>query len=142
MGHRFPTQDWADAYKTALNTSPTYKEAGKDWTHGSVAMIVKAEPAAGIPEDLAMILDVHQGQCRSCTIVSPAKAEEAAFIIVADYKMWRIVMKKELDPIKGMMQGKLKLTKGHMPTMVKYVHSSRELVNTIGNVDTIFPDGL
>ncbi len=102
-------------------------------------MIVKAEPSAGIPEDTAMILDVDRGQCRSCTIVPAARAEEAAFVIVAPYATWRIVMKKELDPIKGMMQGKLKLTKGHMPTMVKYVHSSRELVNTIGNIDTTFP---
>lgn len=49
-------------------------------------------------------------------------------------------MKGELDPIKGMMQGKLKLTKGHMPTIVKYVHSNRALVSTIANVATKFPD--
>ncbi len=61
-------------------------------------------------------------------------------MIVAPYARWKEVIKRELDPIKGMMQGKLKLTKGHMPTMVKYVNSSRELVNTTANVATKFRD--
>jgi len=37
-----------------------------------------------------------------------------------------------------MMQNKLKLTKGHMPTIVRYVNSSRELVNTTAHVPTTF----
>jgi len=72
---------------------------------------------------------------------SPAsEAQGAPFIIVADYARWKTVIKKELDPIKGMMQNKLKLTKGHMPTMVKYVNSSRELVETTSLVATKFRD--
>ena len=69
-----------------------------------------------------------------------AQADAAAFVIVADYARWKSVIKKELDPIKGMMQGKLKLTKGHMPTIVKYVQSSRELVETTAKVPTKFRD--
>ena len=68
------------------------------------------------------------------------EAQEAPFVIVADYARWKTVIKKELDPIKGMMQNKLKLTKGHMPTIVKYVQSSRELVETTSRVDTKFRD--
>ena len=42
-------------------------------------------------------------------------------MLVASYARWKEVIRKQLDPTKGMMQNKLKLTKGHMPTMVKYV---------------------
>ena len=35
---------------------------------------------------------------------------------------------------------KLKLVKGHMPTMVKYVQSSKELVESTSRVPTRFPD--
>ena len=52
----------------------------------------------------------------------------------------KAVIKKEDDPIKAMMQNKLKLTKGHMPTIVRYVNSSRELVNTSSSVPTKFRD--
>src|SRR5208283_59363 len=58
---RFPSAEWCAAYKDAINANPGYKAAGKDWTHGSVAMVVTAEPAIGIAEDMAMLLDVHQG---------------------------------------------------------------------------------
>ena len=59
---------------------------------------------------------------------------------LAKYAKWKQVIKRELDPIKGMMQNKLKLTKGHMPTMVKYVASQRELVETTARVPTKFRD--
>jgi putative sterol carrier protein len=140
MAFIFPSDEWAAAYKDALNASAAYKAAGKDWTHGVVAMVVKADPALGIAEDTAMWLDVHQGVCSDCKLMPASKAEAAAFVIVADYARWKSVIKKELDPIKGMMQGKLKLTKGHMPTIVRYVQSSRELVETTSKVPTKFRD--
>jgi putative sterol carrier protein len=140
MAFDFPSSEWASAYKDALNASQTYKTAGKDWTHGVVAMIVKADPALGIPEDTALWLDVHQGACKDCKLMPAKDADAASFVIVADYARWKSVIKKELDPIKGMMQGKLKLTKGHMPTIVKYVQSSRELVETTAKVPTKFRD--
>jgi putative sterol carrier protein len=140
MALPFPSPEWAAAYKDALNANPAYKLAGKDWTHGVVAMVVKADAALGIPEDVGMWLDVAGGECKDCRLVSAAEAEAAAFVIVASHARWKEVIKKQLDPIKGMMQGKLKLTKGHMPTIVKYVNSSRELVETTSKVPTKFRD--
>ena len=140
MAHDFPSQEWATAYRDAINSNPAYKTAGKDWTHGVVAMVVKADAKLGIPEDTAMWLDVHGGACKECKIMTAREAEAAPFVIVADYARWKQVIKKELDPIKGMMQGKLKLTKGHMPTIVKYVNASRELVESTARVDTKFRD--
>ncbi len=140
MAHDFPSAEWTQAYKDAINANPAYRTAGKDWTHGVVAMVVKADPALNIPEDIGMWLDVHGGECRDCRLVSREEAEKAAFVIVADYARWKQVIKKEIDPIKAMMQNKLKLTKGHMPTIVKYVQSSRELVESTTRVPTKFRD--
>lgn len=140
MPHLFPSQDWAEAYRVAINSNPAYQAAGKEWTHGVVAMVVKADPGLGIPEDIGMWLDVHEGTCRACRIVSAAEAQTAPFVIVSDYPRWKQVILKQVDPIKAMMQGKLKLTKGHMPTIVRYVNSSRELVESTSRVDTKFRD--
>ncbi len=140
MSHVFPSDDWAAAYQKAINDNPKYKEAGKDWTHGAVAMVVKADAALGIPNDMGLWLDIDRGVCRSCKLMPATEVQDAPFVIVADYARWKSVIKKELDPIKGMMQNKLKLTKGHMPTIVKYVQSSRELVETTAHVDTKFRD--
>ena len=40
------------------------------------------------------------------------------------------------DPIKTLMQGKLKLTQGHLPTLIRYVESSRQLLASAQNVPT------
>ena len=140
MAYDFPSPEWAAAYKDAINLNPAYKTAGQDWTHGAVAFVVKADPALRIEEDTALWLDVHQGECRDCRLMTAKEADAAPFVIVAPYALWKLVIKRELDPTKGMMQGKLKLTKGHMPTMVKYVTASKELVASTSRVDTKFRD--
>lgn len=137
---RFPSAEWCVAYKDAINASAGYKQAGRDWTYGPVAMVVTAEPSIGIPADTAMWLDVNQGTCRDCRLVTREEADKASFVIVASYARWKEVIRKQLDPTKGMMQNKLKLTKGHMPTMVKYVTASKELVESTSNVPTQFVD--
>jgi putative sterol carrier protein len=137
---RFPSAEWCSAYKEAINATPGYKLAARDWTHGSVAMVVTADPSIGLNEDMAMWLDVHQGACRSCTLVSREEAEKASFVLVAPYSRWKEVIRKELDPTKGMMQNKLKLTHGHMPTMVKFVTSNKELVEATTRIPTQFID--
>ena len=141
MALDFPSTEWAQAYKDAINANAEYKKAGKDWTHGVVAMVVRAEPSLGIPEDLAMWLDVHGGECRECRLMPARDAEEKApFVVVASYAQWKQVIKKEIDPTKALMQGKLKLTKGHMPTMVKHVNASKQLVESTTRVATKFKD--
>jgi putative sterol carrier protein len=135
---RFPSDAWCAAYKDAINGNAAYRAAGKDWTHGAVAMVVTADPAIGIAEDTAMWLDVHQGECRSCRLVSRQEADQAPFVIVATYARWKEVIRKELDPTKAMMQNKLKVAKGHMPTLVKHVTASKELVESTSRVSTVF----
>lgn len=141
MAHTFPSKEWTEAYRDAVNANEAYRTAGKDWTHGTVAMVVKADPSIGVDEDTAMILDVEGGQCRGTQYLKGMDAVEAqnpAFIIVAPYDRWKEVINGEVDPIKAMMQGKLKLTKGHLPTMLRFVESSRQLVQSAQKVSTEF----
>jgi putative sterol carrier protein len=139
--HRFPSEEWTEAYKNALNNNRAYREAGKPWTFGAVAMIVRCDLSLGIEHDVGMILDVHRGECRGARFVERiGDPEEAAFVIVASYERWRDVIEGRLDPIKGMMEGKLKLTKGHLPTIIRFIESSRQLVMSASRVPTEFAD--
>lgn len=137
---RFPSAEWCTAYGEAINANPDYRAAAREWTFGPVAMVVTADPAIGIPDDMAMWLDLHQGECRGCRLVSREEAEKAGFVIVATYARWKEVIRGQLDPTKGMMQNRLKLTKGNMPTMVKFVTASKQLVASTARVATKFVD--
>jgi putative sterol carrier protein len=138
MGIPFASAAWIAAYKDAINANPNYKTAAATWTYGVVALIVKASPP-GLPEDVGFWLDLDRGVCRDARLVSPDEAKTAPFCITGDYARWKQVVKKELDPIKGMMQGKLKL-KGDLTIIVRAVKASQELVNSTASVDTEFAE--
>ena len=134
----FPSEEWLKEYVERINTSPAYKEAAATW-EGDVAYVIEAEPDKGVPETVWAWLDLWHGECREGKFITPEEGEKAQFLIRAPYSRWKEVIKKELDPIKGMMQGKLKL-KGDLPTIVRYVKASNELVNLAQTVPTEFPD--
>lgn len=139
MAHSFPSEAWAAAYKAAINANPKYATAGKDWTHGAVALSIKADTALGIAEDIAVVLDVHAGVCRAATYMPATQARQSApFVVEGPYANWKTLIVENQDPIKALMQGKLKLTKGHLPTIIRYVESSKQLLASAQTVDTQF----
>ncbi len=138
MGIVFFSDEWIRQYKAAINGNPDYKSAAADWTHGVVALICKAQ-APAFPGDVGIWLDLDRGVCREAKLVKVEEALTAPFCITGEYARWKQVLRKELDPIKGMLQGKLKL-KGDLPTIVREVRSAQALVNSAATIDTKFPD--
>jgi len=100
---------------------------------------VQAEPDAHVPDDVWGYLDLWHGRCRGGGVVERATGERAAYLLSAPYTRWKAIVLGELDPIKAMMQGKLKV-RGDLPTIVRYVRAANELVRLTGEVDTVFPD--
>ena len=139
MALTFPSVEWMEEYKKQINASEGYKKAGATWTAGPVALVISAKPEIGINEDFGMWLDLHQGVCREAKKVSLEEAQKTPFCIISDYARWKQVIRKELEPVKGMMQGKLKL-KGDLPTIVRYVKASQELVECTTRIETKFLD--
>ncbi|MBI5489382.1 MAG: SCP2 sterol-binding domain-containing protein [Deltaproteobacteria bacterium] len=139
MAHKFPSAEWVAAFKDAVNGNPAYKASGREWTHGVITLVVSANPGLGLAEDTCMWLDLHQGVCRDAKIVGRTETDAgSAFVIVGDYARWKQVIRKELEPIKGLMQGKLKLAKGQLPVIVRFVQAARDLVESATMVPTTF----
>ena len=135
---RFPSEEWLAEYVRQINASKSYRDAAQTW-EGDVAYVIEAEPDRGVAEDVWAWLDLWHGACRDGKLVSPEEGERARFVIRAPYSRWKEVIKRDLDPVKGMMQGKLKL-RGDLPTIVKYVKAANELVNVAQTVPTEFSD--
>jgi putative sterol carrier protein len=138
MGFKAFTPEWAEAFKQELNRSDAYRQAGKGWKW-SVGLVTEAEPDKGVPDDVGMWLDLFEGEARDVKVVSADEARGADFVITAPYSRWKEVMKKELDPTKAMLQGKLKL-KGDLPTIVRYTKASQEMTECTTRIQTEFPD--
>lgn len=134
----FPTDPWFQDLIAQINGSSAYREAAAEW-EGDIAFLVEAEPDHGVPEDVWGRLDLWHGSCRGGGVVDAAEGERAAYVIRAPYSRWKEVVQGDLDPVRAMMQGKLRV-RGDLPTIVRHVDAANELVSLTGQVDTVFPD--
>lgn len=134
----FPSDEWLGIYAERINASDEYRDAAATW-EGDVAFVFEAEPDKGVPNDIWAELELWHGECRGARIVTPELGAQAPYVIAAAYTRWKEVLRGELDPIKGMMQGKLKL-RGDLPTIVRYVRAANELVHLTQAVPTEFLD--
>ena len=139
VAHDFPSAAWVAAYEQAINASAEYRSASTDWTHGCVALVMPAQPAIGVSEDVGIWLDLDRGVCRAAKLVSRAEAQQAPFVLTAEYRYWKQIIKKELGPIAGIMQRKVGLV-GSLPIVVRFIKSAEALVDAATRVPTRFLD--
>ncbi len=137
--HPFPSPEWVAAYGAAISASAAYRAASGAWTHGPVALVVPAHPDIGVTEDVGIWLDLERGACRDARVVSRDEAQQAAFVLTAEYRYWKQIIKKELGPIAGIMQRKVSL-KGSLPIVVRFIKSAEALVDAATRVPTRFLD--
>ena len=138
-GHAFPSSEWVAAYGAAINASDAYRTASVDWTHGCVALVLPAHPAIGVPDDVGIWLDLDRGLCRAARLVTRDEANKAPFVLTAEYRYWKQIIKKELGPIAGIMQRKVGLV-GSLPIVVRFIKSAEALVDAATRVPTRFLD--
>lgn len=134
----FLSQAWFDAFRDEINASDEYREAAADW-EGDIAFHVQAEPDRNVPEDVWARLDLWHGACRGAGPIAAREGPSNAYILAAPYSRWKDVVLGDLDPIRAMMQGKLRV-RGDLPTIVRQVRAANELVRLTGEVPTEFPD--
>jgi putative sterol carrier protein len=134
----FPSDEWVALFVDAVNGSEAYKRAAADW-EGDISFVFGAEPDHHHPKDVWAWLDLWHGACRGGRVVDPEEGASARYIIRAPYTRWKDVLRGELDPVKGMMQGKLKV-QGDLPTIVRYVAAANELVHLTTTVPTEYLD--
>ncbi|MHB8137876.1 MAG: SCP2 sterol-binding domain-containing protein [Smithellaceae bacterium] len=132
------TQEWMDAWKEKIAGSKEYKEIAKEW-EGSVALICNPDPSKNVPEPVYLFTDYWHGDALDFLICDEAKTQTAKFIMTGDYTRWKQVAKKELDPTKALMQGKLKL-KGDLTYVVRMVKTINKVVDLLTEVQTVWPD--
>ena len=69
MSLTFPSPEWAAELQRQVSASAAYQKAAATWTFGAVALITRADPAIGLPEDIGLVLDIDRGTCRSVRVV-------------------------------------------------------------------------
>lgn len=135
MGIQFATDEWIKALKEELNKSAGYQEAAKKW-EGDFYFVVTADEQT--PEDIYLYMDLWHGQCRDAFKADSAGQKSPEFKLQAPLKVWRGVLEKKIDPIKGIVTKQLKLD-GPMMKVMKAPKAAIELVAACSRLDTDWP---
>jgi putative sterol carrier protein len=137
----FGTQEWAEAYKKAVNENENYKDAAgpegfppNGW-EGDFVFIV--EPAGNLDHELRMFVGLYHGECTDARVLKEGEEVKAEYEWAGPYDAWLQVLKKELDPIRGLLAGKFRL-KGDMAKILKATRAALELVNSTTTINTEF----
>lgn len=140
MPYELFTPEWAAAWGRQINRSDAYRLAAQTWKW-PVVLTMKEDPAHGVPER-SIFLDLFKGECRETRPAAPEDLEEAPFVLAADPATWKQVLDGELEPIPGIVRGRIRLLKGSLATLLPYVLAARELVCAATRVETCFPEGM
>lgn len=133
---KFATDQWLQSLKEELNQSEAYARAAKDW-EGDFYFVIT--PADGLAEPIHLYMDLWHGECRGARVVEDPSEESPAFRITAPPRVWKQVVTKELDPIRGLMTRRLKL-QGDMVKIMRSVKAAQELIECVTRVPTDFPE--
>jgi putative sterol carrier protein len=145
----FGTQEWAEAFMIAVNDNPNYKEAAS-WWEGDFVFII--QPSGNLDKELKMFIGLFKGDCTGVKALAEGEDFDTLapnspprplgegkvgveFVFSGIYDNWVKVLKKELDPIQGLMAGKFKLV-GNMAKVMRATKAAQELVNSTTMVET------
>jgi putative sterol carrier protein len=131
--------EWALAWCGALNASAEYRSAAADW-EGSVALVMTADAAAGVPDSRGVYLDVGRGACNGARTADAADLDAAAYVIEAAPDVWRDLLTGRAAPLMALMTGRLRLTRGSITALLPFAGAARELVASASSIPVRFPD--
>jgi putative sterol carrier protein len=138
---KFGTPEWAKEYCKAINDNPNYKDAAgpegfpPDGWEGDFLFIV--EPSGNLDHEIRMFVGLYHGECTGARIVEKGEEVDVEYEYSGPYDAWVQVLKKELDPIRGLLAGKFKL-KGDMAKVLRATRAAQELVVSTTMIDTEF----
>jgi putative sterol carrier protein len=140
MSYEMFTHDWAVACGEQINANEDYRKAARNW-HWPLVLTMTEAPGLSLSER-SVYLDLFEGDCREARAARPGDAESVPYVIRADPKTWKQVLERDLEPILGLMRGKLKLAKGSLVSLLPYVAAAREMVLSAACVETRYPGGV
>lgn len=134
----FPSPEWLDAYADAIKASDELREAADRW-EGDITLVVQAEPDKNVPGDVWAWFHLHHGDFLGAKLVGPDEGERAKYVIKGTYSVWKDVIGGRIEPLRGMKQGKLKLS-GDLPELTQHLTAVAQLVSLAQRITTSFAD--
>lgn len=132
----YPSQEWCDQWKQAINTDPRIVETGKKWGvdfNGNWLFIVT--PAAGLEQTAYVYLEAAAGSCSAARLLNDPSEGDPGFVVTGSYADFKRVVKGEADFMAAVVRGTLKL-QGNMVKVMQFARFIRAVANSISSFES------
>jgi putative sterol carrier protein len=131
---RFPSTEWAELARVAINASPDYLAAAKAWEGDIVLRIVSEDPTAPAP---GIFLDLDHGVCRASSFLPDSRDSASEFAFEATRGEWERILRKETDPVREVLSGRVKV-RGNFAKAMRFTKATTLLVEIASGIPTEF----
>lgn len=129
----YPSQEWCDKWKDALNNDAMVLETGKNWGVGFKGdLVFEVTPGSGLETTHYIYLNAAEGKCLESKVLADAKSVDPGFYVTGNYGDFKLVVKGEKDFIEMVVRGALKL-KGDMGKIMRNAKFVRAVANSISS---------
>lgn len=97
------------------------------------------EPDEAYPSHLYFFLGLFHGKSPDAAMIASEEERKAEFKVRAKASIWRKVIEGKLDPVQGIMTGKLKV-EGNIAKIMRYPKAAKEITSCSLKVPTDFGD--
>ena len=131
----YPSQEWCDEWKNALNNDPAVEKTGKKWgVDFNGNFLFKVQPGDGLDEEAFVYLETAAGKCTESRILKDSSEADLGFDVTGSYGDFKAVVKGDKDFIEGVVRGIFKL-KGDMAKIMRNATFIRAVANSISSFE-------
>jgi putative sterol carrier protein len=127
------------AWVELANSDEAFIAAGAGWD-GVAGGVIEANEAAGVRANLYLRLAGRDGHWDEHILATDAGlVDDAIFTIRGPYVTWKSVIRQQLHPVRGIVQGRLRL-RGQLSSFLRWSRALVIMTELAGRIDTVFVD--
>ncbi|MEW6532459.1 MAG: hypothetical protein AB1473_16630 [Thermodesulfobacteriota bacterium] len=135
MAVLYPSQEWCDEWKSAINANPLIKELGRKWGVGfNGNLLFEIQAGDGLENTTYVFMEAAAGQCTECTIVQDVAGSDYGFYVTGKYVDFKEVVKGNKGFMEGVVKGVFKI-KGDTLRLMRNAKFVRAVADSISSVD-------
>jgi putative sterol carrier protein len=132
----YPSQEWCDAWKEAINHDPAIEKTGEKWgVDFNGDWLFTVTPGAGLEETVYVFLKAAKGKCSEAHFLDDPADVNPGFVVTGSYADYKSVVKGEKDFLALVVKGTFKL-KGDMGKMMRFARFIRAVANSISSFES------
>lgn len=135
MAVLYPSNEWCEEWKKAINKSEKCAEKGKNWgVDFNGNWVFEITPHGGLDKTTYVYFETKAGKCTDARIISDPSEVDAGFLSIGPYEEFKKVVKGEKDFIEGVVRGIFRL-KGDMSKVMRNAQFIRAVADSISSFE-------